>query len=131
MTDNEIIKSLECCADGDCRDCPYYGTRCENFEENNLSLVKRQKAEIDRLKSEIEHLRKNKVKQHYLITARGCGKTAYVKKRLESIEAKAIKEFAERLKEKVGLPKDITLGTMVYADEIDNLVKEMVGEDGG
>ena len=53
LTDNEIIKALECCVDGDCRDCPYGGTRCEGFEENLLSLINRQKAEIEELNREL------------------------------------------------------------------------------
>lgn len=57
MTDNEIIKALECCSFDDvkkCDDCPYYEketkTYCVNdLIKDTLDLINRQKAEIERL----------------------------------------------------------------------------------
>lgn len=58
MTDNEIIKVLECCTKGDtfdvCMECPLAITGICRNEENQplklaLDLIKRQKAEIERL----------------------------------------------------------------------------------
>ena len=58
LTDEEIVKALEICAkDGWCRECPYklknidcgIGQRSEN---DYLDLIKRQKAEIERLTEE-------------------------------------------------------------------------------
>ncbi len=49
MTDNEIIKALECCHKGVlCGNCPMYGTRdCMlKLYKNSLDLINRQKAEI-------------------------------------------------------------------------------------
>ena len=56
MTDNEIIKALECCKTGDdCKGCPYYAngryTCGEHFNEDVLDLINRQKAEIERLQN--------------------------------------------------------------------------------
>lgn len=56
MTDNEVIKALECCRD--CEDCSYDTTDCPLgkelncftlMAENALDLINRQNAEIKRL----------------------------------------------------------------------------------
>lgn len=47
--------------------------------------------------------------------------------KIEQIKSEAVKEFAERLKEKAH--NRIYRKDIVYEVEIDNLVKEMVGED--
>ena len=54
MTDNEIIKGLECCCASECDECPYdEQTACvEYVKEGTLDLINRQKAEIERLKAE-------------------------------------------------------------------------------
>ena len=61
MTDNEIIKALECCTDEsyeNCNECPYSTDTlsCERLKllEDSLELINRQKAEIDSAKAEIE-----------------------------------------------------------------------------
>lgn len=59
MTDNEIIRALECCSDEElpfCSVCPYYlqdkdNDYCrEDMNKDALSLINRQKAEIETLK---------------------------------------------------------------------------------
>ena len=57
MTDEEIIKTLECCADSEnyqCNKCPLYAD-CEktSIAENALDLINRQQAEIERLRKEV------------------------------------------------------------------------------
>ena len=57
MTDDEIIKALECCDFTDikaCEECPLYNTFDCSFViiDKTLDLVNRQKAEIERLKQE-------------------------------------------------------------------------------
>jgi hypothetical protein len=47
---------------------------------------------------------------------------------IEQAKAEAIREFAERLKERTKMPIGTLYGKMVYIKDIDNLVKEMVGE---
>ena len=57
MTDEQIIKALECCKIGECDDCPFYGVKedCEvELPEEALNLINRQKAEIERLQKENE-----------------------------------------------------------------------------
>ena len=79
MTDNEIIKALECCASecfNACDNCPFY-KQCENDEQLSkfaLDLINRQQAEIERLRYNLE---------------------AVLNERADHSEA--IKEFAEKL----------------------------------
>ena len=119
MTDNEIIKALECCTeDEDYTHCPSIKEMpyCSNdIMVGALNLIKRQQAEIERLKNEIQT-----TKDAYIM----------LQTKNEIIKSEAIKEFAVRLKEKsfetirnYGLTKDV-----VEVCDIDNLVKEMVGE---
>ena len=121
MTDEQIIKALECCyrkGGTPCRDCPF-----NKFEDCNdvlmadyvFNLIKRQQEEIDNLR---EHLKRVCAERD----ARICTNNF--------IKSEAVKEFAERLKEKsfktirnYGLTKDV-----VEVCDIDNIVKEMVGE---
>ena len=102
MTDNEIIKALECCANGTkCKQCPLFtaSARCVYDAMNDAAdLINRQKAEIEELK-----------------------KALYDGVKLA--QANAVREFAETLKERVRYP----YGT-IYAECIDSLVEEMVGD---
>ena len=118
MTDKEIIKALECCSMGSypaCRDCPYHddyvNRGCINKRNADIKdLINRQKAEIKRLRKEtsqtIESIRK------------------LAKDTIRDTKSEAIKEFAEKLKEK----RDGGTYPYVLVNVIDNLVKEMVGE---
>lgn len=62
MTDDEIIKALECCGSEKgnmCTLCPIFRKVGDNCNENDLfndalDLINRQKAEIERLKQESE-----------------------------------------------------------------------------
>ena len=85
MTDNEIIKALECCSNGEpCANCPCQ-KQCDETDlaEIALDLINRQQAEIERLKIENQSLRSaaNSYKLHY-----------------NEARAEAVKEFAEKLK---------------------------------
>lgn len=56
LTDEEIVKALECCVELDCNKCPIKEECCddENYDIlllNALDLIRRQKAEIERLTS--------------------------------------------------------------------------------
>ena len=110
MTDEQIIKAFKCITYGEidkCLRCPYdVYKECETFVyEDALELIKRQQAEIDRLET-------------------NCLSMAQTMPNMAKAErAKAIKEFAEKLKEKA---KEDPFW-YIHVDDIDNLVKEMVG----
>ena len=131
MTDNEIIKALECCTeDEDCTHCPSIKEMpyCSNdIMVGALNLIKRQQAEIERLELANDEkfsqwsMLAEKTKQHY---------ADLYNEAKDILKAEAVKEFVERLKEKsfktirnYGLTKDV-----VEVCDIDNLVKEMIGE---
>lgn len=108
MTDEQIIKALECCAtdDGDdCSQCPYgnivykpgNGGCVNRCRKDALDLINRQKAKNER--------------------------------EINQIKSEAIKEFAERLKRtsiglEIGDDKKFKM-TVVSTVAIENLVKEM------
>ena len=52
MTDNEIIKALECCIKNTCSECPFYKNwithRCGELRNLALDLINRQQAEIEK-----------------------------------------------------------------------------------
>ena len=60
MTDDEIIKALECCTTkgASCKDCPAFTkvdrSECKKFFKGALDLINRQKAEIERLKKHLQ-----------------------------------------------------------------------------
>ena len=127
MTDNEIIKALECCAVAyDCPVCPF---ECDCGNMGNLSsaaidLINRQRAELEELKedytpklkwglkraneigmsqdAEIERLKaENKILSKNADTAFQDGlneaQDLYAAQIQDKIKSEAIKEFAERL----------------------------------
>ena len=119
MTDEKIIKALECCIKSGCSKCPLKRSFCsENVAmEYALDLINRQKAEVERLKSYKNLYEDLKAENLETIKAiKGC-------------KAEAIKEFVERLKEK--LKEECSPRVYSFLEElIDNLVKEMTEEDG-
>lgn len=95
MTDNEIVKALEYCFTNDwnrtkCDKCKFYTgtTQCvEDLKSASINLIKRQKAEIERLKCEMGKL-----------LPKDCAYTVQmeVSNKLETqIRAEAVREFAE------------------------------------
>lgn len=126
MTDKEIIKAITACGiDMNCSRYPYndnepLDTSCfSKLFKDTFDLINRQKAEVESLKEKNESL-------DTLVLSYG----DYVTK----ARAEAIEEFAERLKTKKFKYRTFgelvyVLGEFIYVDEIDNLVKEMVGEE--
>ena len=115
MTDNEIIKALECCVDemGCTKGCPCFdqkakGSHCTvskklELEKLTLDLINRQKAEIERLKTESKLLTDNhpaNTHSNCVAVANGLIFTktlADYDKLIGDISAEAIKEFANYL----------------------------------
>ena len=125
MTDKEIIKALECCInDENCENCPLHHKKIENacvltvveFYKEILDLINRQQAEIERLNIRLR-------KERHQFDDLG--------KMYSEIRAEAIKEFAQRLKkEKYSVCAGHGMSECVVSVyDINNLVKEMVGED--
>lgn len=108
MTDNEIIKGLECCGSpyNRCFECPLCEmerVKCSTeLAAKALDLINRQKLEIKNLE---------RIK--------------------DTIAILAVKEFAERLIKKAEIVSggDYGFTYEITEDEIDNLVKEMVGAE--
>lgn len=124
MTDKEIIKALECCANAthkDCKNCPLFVVDgcVKTMSTNALDLINRLQAENERLKKENEILSINAdtAFQDGLNEAQGL----YAEQVKAEIKSEAIKEFADRLKK----PNRWREEDIYY---IDTLLKEMVGE---
>lgn len=115
MTDNEIIKALECCDTREwCTHCPLKDNdRCRDvLSAQSVELINRQKAELERLEN-----RKLKDGELTLISNTS----------VKEFKAEAIKGFAERLKD-VFITIDGIFECWEVEEHIDNLVKEMTEE---
>ena len=142
MTDNEIIKALECCVYDDYAKCHYdcpYKTNCRHLSKDALDIIDRQQAEIERLgellrlKAEGENILNDVIaeQQAELEDLREIvfmDRTEEIKKKNKELKSEAVKEFAEKLKEIATQGFWEANGAYVGVEQIDNLVKEMVGE---
>lgn len=101
MTDNEIIKALDCCnLAHNCTNCPLKGTSedcIERLENASHDLIKRQQAEIERHKGVIKILEKD----------------------VSTAKTDGIKQFSEKL-------KDYAWYYDVDMHALDRLEKEML-----
>ena len=122
MTDNEIIKALECCMSDNppCTTCKYDGDTITVDEcmgelmKDALDLINRQKAEIEMWKSSAE-LWEGDARQFF--------------NERQTARAEAIKELAERIKENTfTYSGEIRTYDAVMVKWIDKCVKEMVGD---
>ena len=117
MTDEQIIKALECCYIGMgnmCSKCSLSKMEyCEyELHKCSLDLIYRQKAEIERLKE-----------QNTLLLKKNCKDINTARK---IIKSEAIKEFVHRLKSEIIPQVDCDEMTLIkFVEYINNLVKEM------
>jgi len=119
LTDEQIIKALEYCFtrgfdESTCYECPFYTAtaKCtEDLRDSVLDLINRQAAEIEQWKEEADRWQNAFCK---------------VNEDMSTIKSEAIKEFAEKLKERRGLNQMCI--AIVSKNDIDNLVKEMTEE---
>ena len=141
MTDKEIIKALECCRTATCisNNCPYEEMHdipsCfTELSKDALDLINRQQAENQNLKGHLEQLKLRYDNAQAEIERLESKKEVLIDNyqnlidRYIEAKAEAIKEFAERLKEHLKGYGGLYCVTTMNA-HIDNLVKEMVGED--
>lgn len=116
MTDNEIIRALECCIKNDiaqCKICEYdkFEQGCRRkLKPDILDLINRQKAEIERLEKE---------KDSKIVRCIANDK--------DKIKSEAIKEFVERLKFEYEDERQGRYINWLMNDIINKLVKEMTG----
>ena len=107
MADNDIIKGLKACGYNEtCADCPYIdidrGDCTEEMAKDAFNLINRQKAEIERYKGVIKILEND----------------------VQASRTEVVREFVEKAEKIVELVNRADGGY-----DIDELVKEMVGED--
>ena len=113
MTDNDIIKALECCfLETNCTDCqchirkPYTEDCLKVAAKNAIDLMKRQKAEVEELREIVFTDRTEAIKL---------------------LKSEAIKEYVERVKDKLHIIP--TVYNSHFGRMIDNLVKEMTEDE--
>lgn len=112
MTDEQIIKALECCAGKGCKQCPknINSAHCIMLlMEDALDLINRQKAEIERLKICNEG-------QRDTIRIYQIGET----------RAEAIKEFAAKVEQKC---LDIGIYPACVKRAVEETKREMTEQD--
>ena len=146
MTDKEIIKALECCAEDEwcCNNnCPFF-EKCSKtlMAKSSLDIIKRQQAEYNNLleqfrildcecerlekadenqKAEIERL---KIENQSLRSAANSYKLHYNEARTE-----AVKELIERLtKEYAHYTLDFTTTVDIFFCSVKRIAKEMAGD---
>ena len=141
MTDSDIVKALEYCTNCVCNndkdECPLLKMSfCKNYlMKQSLDLINRQKAEIERLKRKLvgyEPSIDSGLFSQMLLEQKEKAE-AFEKKWKAEVKSEAYREFAERLRKKSRL-KTVGHGevaSMLDEYEIDNLLKELVGEDDG
>ena len=144
MTDNEIIKALECCKSPIpmCDDCPVgESDMCFDFLKGYaLDIINRQKAKIEELQGTLKFVRGTvarlletsdkqqakieKLKEAYAVYEETTG--------LKQVRSDAIREFAERLKAVKYQSSDWSRGEHPYvveeADINEILLEEMTEE---
>lgn len=131
MTDNEIIKVLECCVTYEfCTGCPLVDNCPSSYSllKSALDLINRQKAEIEKLK----RLEENLDKLLYMLNVVDIGQSV-LEEQKHTIRAEAKKEFAERaikkICEKVYAPTPVQSCIVEKCNQvIIETAKEMVGE---
>lgn len=128
MRDEEIVKALECCSLYDgyaCKICPIDFKDCSNghLEKFALDLINRQKETIEQLKTALFKCGEEMAEKQATISRR-MDEIDMMFTKFETIAAEAVKEFAEKVKEKIRTMSRI----VVYDEDIDNLVKEFTEE---
>lgn len=133
MTDNEIIKALEChCRPISCDGCPMHNREHDNCVTELWALcrdlINRQKDEIEGLIVAQETLQKYVAKLNKELERANAqfekarALNSELIQTIADVHIEAIKEFAEKLK--MANTSKLTW----FNEDFDNLVKEMVGD---
>ena len=128
MTDHDIIKALECCcASGKCSECPFDtgSVSCiKKTMSHSLDLIKRQKAEIERLNSCVKSEDEVRAIMEDQMLPMVC---EIVNEQIDAAVKLGRKEFAERLKSSKEYSSE-RHETIVPTAVIDWTLKEMESE---
>lgn len=132
MTDNDIIKALECCIlyKQICSEnCPLRDVKSckENLRKHCLDLINRQKAEIEKWKEESSD-KERAYTDEYCLRKEWQTKCQELLKDKQTAKSEAIEEFAERLKHSF-FDNGYESPDVDFDYFVDNLLKEMVGEN--
>ena len=153
LTDSEIVKALELCLKNECDKCPFNLSevcqidlmkllfdlfnrlQAENERKDKIFLellkTSSERAEIiGKQSAEIESLTRqlHNAKLHQKDTYKSLQDEKALRLNEDFIKAEAYKEFADKFKKKLSRKYTTSLWK-VYCEEIDNLLKELVGED--
>ena len=129
MTDNEIVKALECCSYDNCfmlcDECPLKNDGCVDvLIPSVLSLIKRQQAEIKVCERIVRDLHLDDLEREAIQATAVTAAIRDMERALETAKAKAVREFAERL-----CADRVANDPVVIAVECK--LKEMEGENDG
>ena len=134
ISDDEIISSLEViattrnCSECKIRNCSWGDCNCSQITANAaLDLIKRQKAEIERLKECPKCIYEYDGDTTEYCVQGPCSNF----KTVEQIKSEAYKEFADRLLDKVKVVQvsNLTWVWLISQDDINDIIKEMLGEE--
>lgn len=128
MTDNEIIKALERYRGQ--KLFAFNGKKPEVYIHDIIDLINRLKAEIERLKKENLELEIEKFKCNTKVGTL-TGRITLMERDIPFIKAEAIKDFAKRLVHTLVINNEENTEFFDFSytlETIDNLVKEMIGE---
>ena len=128
MTDNEIIKALE----SEVKSAEYVDSEyCDGVDlaliKSALDLINRQKAEIERLKECPKCIYEYDGNTTEYCVQGPCSNF----KTTEQVRVEVIKEFADRLLNKVRVVQvsNLTWIWLISQDDINDIIKEMLGEE--
>lgn len=126
MTDEQIMKALECCTSESfvCSGCPYYTLEAQGVEyteydcswylrRDAFELIKRQQEDIELLKID-----------NGLMTTKSF-EMAMNKAVADKVRAEAIKEFEDKLKANIGDEDFYVQDKLLLMSMIESLAKEM------
>lgn len=142
-TDAEIIKALECCQKvlPNCRECPIEESQrimcCDLIKGYAINLINRLQADIENYKQIAENQQKIILDKAFenkrLRTSNDALRMAneLCKGWEERAKAEAYKEFAELVKANKSKLFNYIYSSKGFDNQIDNLLKEKVGEDNG
>ena len=129
FTDEQIIKALECCFTNDfgktnCNKCAFYTAtaKCMDDMQNAvIDLINRQAAEIERLTAKI--LVKDNINDYNTMQLR------IAREELRTAKSEAIKEFAERLTDKISVySKYVDVDGIVILNRIFRMIEDVEKE---